>query len=645
MRSLGLVLLGIAVVMTAGAGWLRPTLTFAGLATLGLAITALGVVIAFRVRANPVGALLAWVGSIVVFLAARDAYYRAWIDDPTEVPLDPRVVAFLNESGWWLLAAVALLLLHFPDGTLPSRRWRPMPSLIVVLALAQQGLGMVPREPFTEPMQDIPHPWGPPSDVVNALSYVVTIALVAAFLSCGVSLVLRFRRASDPVRAQLKWLAFAGLATTAYPVVCLAEIVVTGRSGIVATVWGVVTIIALFCSVGVAMLRHDLYDVDRVLADAISYTIVLLVLIGAYALAALGLGLVVGQDSPAAAAGATAVCAVLLAPLKKRLHRVVDRRLFPRTKAALQAIDDLQHRVHTQAAQPEELEDALRTALKDPTLRVGLLIPASTGFVDAKGVPVADTGLVPITLGGTQIGVLSSSTTTPAVLRVVATAAASLVEVSRLRGELAAALREVEASRARLVQAGDAERKRLERDLHDGAQQRLVSLGMAMRLAQRQLPTGEIDVHAVLDQGVAELATAIAELRQIAHGLRPTSLDDGLHSALAALTTKLPVPVTLEIMDEPLADDITVTAYFVAAEAITNAAKHARASAITVRVTHQEDAVNVVVKDDGCGGADPSAGSGLSGLADRVAALGGSLRLHSKPGLGTTIQAVLPCAS
>ncbi|MEU0881378.1 sensor histidine kinase [Lentzea sp. NPDC005914] len=651
MRSLGLGLPGVAVVMTAGGGWLVSrlqsglVLPFAGFAALGLAVAALGVVIAFRVRANPVGALLAWAGAIVVFLAARDVYYESWLNEPASVPLDSRVVAFFNESGWWLLAAIALLLLYFPDGTLPGRRWRVLPPLIVVLALAQQGFGMVPREPFTEPMEGLAHPWGPPSDVVHVLSFVVNIGLLLAFLASGVSLVLRFRRSADVVRAQLKWLAFAGLAATAYPVVCLAEIVVTGRSGVVATVFGVTTIVALFCSVGVAMLRHDLYDVDRVLADAISYTIVLLVLIGAYAVSALALGLVVGQDSPATAAGATAVCAVLLAPVRKRLQRVVDRRLFPRTRAALQAIDDLQHRVHTQAAQPEELEEALRTALKDPTLRVGLLIPASTGFVDARGVPVADTGLVPITLGGTQIGVLASATTSPSVLRIVASAAASLVEVSRLRGELAAALREVEASRARLVQAGDAERRRLERDLHDGAQQRLVSLGMAMRLAQRQLSAGGVDMHALLDQSVAELATAIAELRQIAHGLRPASLDDGLHSALAALTNKLPVPVTLEIMAEPLADDVTITAYFVAAEAITNAAKHARASEITVSVTQQADEVNVVVKDDGCGGADPRAGSGLAGLADRVAALGGSLRLNSRPGLGTTIQAVLPCAS
>ncbi|GLY47603.1 GAF domain-containing sensor histidine kinase [Lentzea sp. NBRC 102530] len=646
-RPVGLTLLSAAVVMTAGGVWLlfhtpASTPAFTGTAVLGLAMAALGVTIEYRVRDNPVGPLLAWVGAIVVFLATRDVYYRTWLDDPDAVPLDPRVVALLNESGWWLLAAVALLLLHFPNGTLPGR-WKALPPAIVVLALAQQALGTMPREPFTEPMQDLAKPWGQATDTLNVLSYAVTIGLVFTVIAAGVSLAVRFRKAEGVIRAQLKWLAFAGLAVTAYPVVCLAEIVVTGRSGVVATVFGIVTIVALFCSVGVAMLRHDLYDVDRVLADTISYTIVLLVLVGAYGVAALALGLVVGRDSPVAAAGATAVCAVLLTPVRKHLQKAVDRRLFPRTRAALQAVEELQQRVHTQAAQPEELEATLKEALRDPTLRVGLLLPNTPGFVDANGDPVTDTGLVPITLGGTQIGVIAAEDTSA--LKVVAEKAANLVEVARLRGELAAALREVEASRARIVQAGDAERHRLERDLHDGAQQRLVSLGMAMRLAQRRLPSGEVDVHALLDQGVAELATAIAELRQIAHGLRPTSLDDGLHAALQALTHTLPVPVALDITAVDLADDVAITAYFVAAEAITNAAKHARASTITVRVTHRADEVNVSIKDDGRGGADPHNGSGLAGLADRVAAIGGKLRLTSRPGGGTTIQAVLPCAS
>ncbi len=343
-----------------------------------------------------------------------------------------------------------------------------------------------------------------------------------------------------------------------------------------------------------------------------------------------------------AAATATAVCALVLAPMRSWLRRVVDRRLYPPRRAALAAIEELQHRIHAGEGSPEELEAVLRQALRDPELRVGYLVPGAAGFVDAAGEPVGGE-VVPVMLGGLQIGALSGSS--PAVLRVVAAAAASLVEVTRLRAELAGALREVEASRARLVQAGDAERRRLERDLHDGAQQRLVSLGMSLRLAQRHLADGTVDVDGLLDQGVAELATAVAELRQIAHGLRPTSLDDGLPAALAAITRNLPIPVRLQVVGDELPEQLITTAYFVAAEAVVNAAKYAPATRIGVQVTRSPEDVRIRVEDDGCGGAQARPGSGLSGLTDRVVALGGSLTMHSPAGAGTAIEVVLPCGS
>jgi signal transduction histidine kinase len=167
---------------------------------------------------------------------------------------------------------------------------------------------------------------------------------------------------------------------------------------------------------------------------------------------------------------------------------------------------------------------------------------------------------------------------------------------------------------------------------------------MAMRLAQRHLDDGTVDVDGLLDQGVAELTTAVAELRQIAHGLRPASLDDGLHAALSAITQSMPIPVRLQIPSE-LPEELATTAYFVAAEAVTNAAKYANATSITVRVARSTGEVRVLIEDNGCGGAAPRPGSGLSGLLDRVAAVGGSLELHSPAGRGTTIEAVLPCGS
>ncbi|MGZ5399836.1 MAG: sensor histidine kinase [Nocardioides sp.] len=635
---------GTVLLLTRGSLETATGVGFAGLASLGVVTAVLGVAVTWQVPRNSVGPLLACCGLLTTMLATREVYYRVWLDDRAAVPLDIRVVAWLDESAWWLLTVTALLLLVFPTGRLPGPRWRAVPAGLVGATAVVHVSGAFAAMPFTAPMEDLPRPYGGYPVAIEVLSNVAFAVMIVLILACGASVVARYRGASGVERAQLRWLAFAGVPLAAYPLIALAELVVTGRVDWVATAVAGLALFALPLSVTVAMLRHRLYDVDRALADTVSYAMVAAALVAAYAVAAQTLGLLLGRDSPAAAAGATALCAVLLAPLRTRLRRIVDRRLFPPRRAALQAVEELQQRIHREGAQPEELEQVLRVALRDDELRVGMLVPGESGFVDVRGSRLPDAGHTPVTLGDGQIGVLTASADTPAaVLRETAAAAAGLVEVIRLRAELARALREVEASRLRLVQVGDAERRRLERDLHDGAQQRLVALGMALRLAQRHLP--DVDIGDVMDQAVAELATAVAELRQIAHGLRPTSLDDGLHAALAALTSKLPVPVVLDVQPAVIAEQLATTAYFVAAEAITNAAKYAQASNIKVQVTRSGAGVAIRVQDDGIGGAQARTGSGLSGLADRVAALGGSLLLSSPVGAGTTLEAVLPCES
>lgn len=624
----------------------KTTAGLSALIALGALTTTLGVLVTWRVDRIVVGPLLTAIGGGVAAIAVRDVYYRTWLADPSVVPLDSRVVAWLDESAWWLFAAIALLLVFFPDGRLPGPRWRPVPPLLIGAAAVVHVTGVWAKIPFTAPMQDVPRPYGEYPLPVEVLSNAALVLLLVGCLAAAVSLVFRYRRATGVQRAQLKWLSLAGLGLAVYPAFVLVEILLTGSTGVASAVVGLAGLVGVPVSVTIAMLRHRLYDIDRVLADAVTYALVVAALVAAYAAIALTLGLLVGRGSAVAAAAATAVCALLLAPLRARLRRAVDRRLFPQRRAAVHAIEGLRDRVHRQGAQPEELEQVLRTALRDDELRIGLLVPGGSGFIDAQARPVPDTGLVPITLGDVQVGVIAASETTPpSVLREAAAAGASLVEVARLRAELASALREVEASRSRLVQVGDAERRRLERDLHDGAQQRLVSLGMSMRLAQRNLGDAALDIDALLDRSVAELATAIAELRQIAHGLRPTSLDDGLHAALAALTSNLPLAVQLEVESEPIDDSLVTTAYFVAAEAITNAAKYADARQIQVRVARADHTVCVRVQDDGVGGAAARTGSGLEGLADRVAAIGGSLLVSSPVGVGTTVEAVLPCAS
>jgi signal transduction histidine kinase len=216
--------------------------------------------------------------------------------------------------------------------------------------------------------------------------------------------------------------------------------------------------------------------------------------------------------------------------------------------------------------------------------------------------------------------------------------------VSRLDAELRDRLEELRASRARLVEAGDAERRRLERDLHDGAQSRLVGLALLLRTA-RTRAAEDLQLAALLDRAQEELQTSLGELRELARGIHPAVLTErGLEPALQALLSRVPVPVSLEVEgEERLPGPVESAAYFVVCEALANVAKYADATRATVAVRRADGHVSVEVADDGVGGADAARGSGLRGLADRVAALDGTLSLDSPAGRGTRLRAEIPC--
>ena len=219
------------------------------------------------------------------------------------------------------------------------------------------------------------------------------------------------------------------------------------------------------------------------------------------------------------------------------------------------------------------------------------------------------------------------------------------LEVERLQAQLRAQLVEVRASRARIVEAGDAERRRLERDLHDGAQQRLLGVRLALRTARMRLADGRTDsVDELLAEADAEVMDALAELRDLAHGIQPAVLtEEGIGPALAALARRTPVPVQLEVSAGRLPPAVEATAYFVAAESLANIVKHADASWARVSVVTGEGRVLVAVDDDGRGGADPD-GAGLRGLRDRVEAVDGRFLVESPAGGGTHVSASIPCA-
>ena len=219
----------------------------------------------------------------------------------------------------------------------------------------------------------------------------------------------------------------------------------------------------------------------------------------------------------------------------------------------------------------------------------------------------------------------------------------SFAELVALALSGADARHELAASRTRIVEAGDAARRRLERDLHDGAQQRLVAVSLQMRLARARLGNDPAAAAEILDEAGEQLAQGLEQLRELARGIHPALLTDrGLKAALAALASRAPFPVGIDVTDERFAQPVEVAVYYLVSEALTNAAKYAEPTAVSVTVERTEGRLTAEIADDGRGGADPASGTGLRGLADRVEALGGRLRIDSPPGAGTRIRAELP---
>ena len=306
-----------------------------------------------------------------------------------------------------------------------------------------------------------------------------------------------------------------------------------------------------------------------------------------------------------------------------------------------------------QTPTPSRLRDALANALGDPSLQVAYWAAAEDRFVDAAGVtvelPEGATGQAVTMLernGVWEAAIIHDAALLdePGLVASVASAMRLAVENDRLTAEVQAQLQEVRASRARIVEAGDLERRRVERDLHDGAQQRLVSLSLELQVARRALgDSGDPAVRRSLDRASEEALAALAELRDLALGIHPLILtESGLGEAVESLADRTPVPVAVDIGSERYSPAVEGAAYFVISEALTNVTKYAKATKATVHVRGVDDHLTIEVDDDGIGGADPLAGSGLRGLADRLAALDGTITVASPPGGGTRISAQIP---
>jgi signal transduction histidine kinase len=301
------------------------------------------------------------------------------------------------------------------------------------------------------------------------------------------------------------------------------------------------------------------------------------------------------------------------------------------------------------------LREALARALGDPTLQLAYWFPPEKQYVDGDGTPVqlpdgdSERRSTFVARDGQPIAVLLHDPVlehNAELVESVCAAASLTLENERLQAELRARLLELQASRARLVHATDAERRRIERDLHDGTQQRLVSIAMSLGLLETKLPHQAEAAQPLVRETREALALALAELRELTHGINPPLLTErGLPAALDELCHRAAIPTRLDLtIDQRLADPIETAAYFMVSEALTNAAKHSHGSEIRVFASYRGQRLTVEIGDDGIGGATPTGGSGLRGLTDRIEALGGRLTISSPPGRGTTVRAEIPCA-
>ncbi|TQS41234.1 sensor histidine kinase [Cryptosporangium phraense] len=577
----------------------------------------LGVLLGIRVPGNPVGPALAWVG------AAPSAAFAIEYWGASSWPA-ARVIGMVSPGVWvWNLAGFVALCLVFPNGLLPGRRWRRAALLTAGAGFLVNAVGAFAAVPR-------------PTPVLAAATVIGFGSCLSALVTAVVALVTRNRRGDDVTRQQLRWLV---LGAGTVPVLLAAGWVAQslGASPALAyTGFLLAMLLAVPAAVLVAVLWYDLFDVDRLLGASVSWllTTALSAAVFAGVVAAAG---VLGADSRLGVTGAAFVTALVLQPLHRRLAESVGR-LTDRDRYLLRGrLQAFVAEVRDGTASADRTEDVLRAVLNDPGLRLLLRAPGAVD-VDLAGHPAEHT--IPLRSGEADVGVLALGTVSARRLRRAREAVVEArlpIEVSRLQLHLRDALREVSASRQRLLTATAEERRKLERDLHDGAQQRIVAVGMRLRSLQRTLTGPAV---AELDVAVESLEATIAELRRLAQGIRPSLLDDGLPVALQALVGDSPIPVELVVEDVRTSDPVATTVYYLIAEAYANALKHADAGRIRIEVTSSGDVLRVEVADDGVGGA----GTDLPSVRDRIAAVGGSLAVDSPPGGGTTVTVEIACA-
>lgn len=572
-------------------------------------------------------------------------------------------LAYQFTSMLALIAAV-LLLASYPDGVV-ERPWQRRTLRAVwlhlllppLLLLSSRNLAI--ERYLLDPQPELRNPLA-----VGWLSFLESPVKGLYFgyfagLAMITILFVRFVRGNAEQRARMRMLVY--VTTFIVPVFAL-QLILGGmaelRDSLVVHLLSILTVLLLLMipvTIVVGIVRHRLFEIDLVIRRSVVWGFLSLVIAIVYIGLSATPGLALGHQIPVELAVIlTIVAAAAFQPLRRWLEKAADRMVFGERVNRYQLLSSFGARLEQAVDLPDlvpRLAEIVHRGLDASWVRVGL--PGAHGVA---GIPAGEPALVvPLERGGEIIGRIECGAKEGGyqpgdyeLLATLAAQAATAIANVQLTAQLGERVAELARSRARIVSAADGERRRIERNIHDGAQQQVVALIMKLRLARNQLARGSRDLPEVFDELQSDARELLADLRELAHGIHPPVLSDrGLVAAVEARADRLPLDITVHaeaaLREERLAADVEGAAYYVICEALTNIVKHADASAAGITLSTSDGQLSVLVHDDGVGFAGGrSTGHGLTNLRDRVEALGGTITVNGPPGTGTTLHARLP---
>jgi signal transduction histidine kinase len=647
-----------------------------------IAFGILGALVATRQRQNPVGWLFLFIAVVGGIQGVADGYAHFAFATHRGAPagiwalwVDSWVTSAIFPAG-----AVALMLLLFPNGHLPSRRWKPLAVACVVLTAVFVPLSIFMPGPlstntnFVTPNNPVGLPVTGGLEVAVQSLGLLWLPGLALFLAAASAPLVRMRRAAADERQQLKWIAYAVTVTAVVYIalVFLPDSTASSNADI-AIGFGILVPIAA----GIAIFKHRLYDIDIVISRTLVYGSLAVFITAVYVGIAVGIGTLVGSGGKPnlwLSILATAIVAIGFQAVRERVQRVANRLVYGKRATPYEVLSEFSGRVAETYAADDVLPRMARvlqegTGAESATvwLRGGDELRAAATFPEAANglalMPMRD-GILPALLGATRsvevrhqgelLGALSvnkrrGEALTPIEQKLVddlAHQAGLVLKNVGLTADLQARLEDLRASRQRLVSAQDEERRRLERNLHDGAQQHLVALKVKLGLAEMLLARDPEKARATLEQLKGDADDALETLRDLARGIYPPLLaEKGLVTALESQARKATRPVVVDaagITRYP--QDLEAAVYFCVLEALQNVQKYAKATQATVRLREVDGQLQVEVEDDGAGFevATAKRGAGLTNMEDRLDALGGALSVQSSPGHGTRLSVSLP---